>query len=74
MCTAGFAREHAPIVERALEPLRAGGRERVLLERPQVPRERAHALVAHGIALVRHRRRPDLAGLERFLDLLEVRE
>ena len=39
-----------------------------------MPRERAHALGAHGIALVRHRGRPDLRRLERLLDLLQVCE
>lgn len=30
----------------------------------------AHALAAHGVPLVRHRRGPDLGGFERLFDFL----
>ena len=62
------------IVQRPLEPLHARRLQRVLLQRHQVPRERADPLGPHGVALVRHRGRPDLRRLERLLDLLQVRE
>ena len=62
------------VVERALEPLHARGAHRALVQRAEVPRERAHALGPHRVPLVRHRGRPDLRALERLLDLLEVRE
>lgn len=40
----------------------------------KVARERAHALAAHGVALVRHCRRADLVLLKGLLDFLEVGE
>jgi hypothetical protein len=52
---AGRTRNGIPVVESALEPLHAARHERVLVEDHEVPRETAHALGAHGVALVRHR-------------------
>ena len=57
------------VVERALEELHAVREVRVRLERDDESRQRGDALAAHRISLVRHRRRPDLLGLERLLDL-----
>ena len=62
------------VVERALEPLRRGGHRRVERERDDVPRERADALGAHRVALVRHRGGADLRRLERLLELALVLE
>lgn len=62
------------VIQRPLEPLHARRLQRVLLQNHQVPRERADPLGPHGVALVRHRGRPDLRRLERLLDLLQVRE
>src|SRR5262249_60328750 len=41
--------------------------------RPDEPREAAHLLGAHGVALVRHRRRALLSFAERLLDLAHLR-
>lgn len=61
---------NAPVVQCPLEPLYAGGHERVLVQNHQVSSQTAHALGAHGVALVRHGGRPDLRRLERLLDFL----
>ena len=57
------------IVERALEPLGHGGHGRVLRVGDDVSCQRADALAAHGVALVRHGGRADLLVLERLFDL-----
>ena len=62
------------IVERALEPLRHGGVGGVGGEIHNVPAERAHALAAHGVALIGHRGGADLLGLKRLVQLAQVRE
>ena len=60
------------VVERALQPLGrrglAGGRRQGQHE----PGQRAHPLGPHRVALVGHRRRADLLGLERLLELALV--
>ena len=66
--------EDVRVVESALEPLDTGGHQRVLLNRHQVPRQRADTFTSHRVPLVRHGTRSDLVLLEGLLDLLEVRE
>ena len=44
------------VVERALEPLRAGGHRCVLYVRYDISRERGYALASHRVALICHRR------------------
>ena len=62
------------IVQRALEPLGHGGVRGVGREIYHVPAERAHALAAHGIALVGHRGGADLLSLKRLVQLAQMRE
>ncbi len=62
------------VVESAFEPLR---RRRVRGHLRQVHQESgqpAHALGTHRVPLVRHRRRTDLIGLERLVNLLPMGE
>ena len=59
------------VVERALEELHGVRLVRVRLQRLREAGECVDALRAHRVALVRHRRRPDLLRLERLLDLAE---
>ena len=60
------------VVERAFEPLRGGRPGRIGLEADDVAGESGHALAAHRIALVRHRRGADLAALGGLVQLLEA--
>ena len=62
------------VVERAFEPLRAGGHRRVLYVRYDISRERSYALASHRVALICHRRRADLMLLERLFYLFHVLE
>ena len=59
------------VVERPLEELHAVREVRVRLHQHHEPRQRRDALGPHRIALVRHRRRPDLLRLERLFHLAE---
>ena len=58
------------IVERALEPLSACDKHRVHHIAHHIVRETRHALAAHGVPLVSHGRRADLALLKGLLNLL----
>lgn len=60
----------APIIQGALEPLGTSRHQGVLVYHHEMPCKTADTLATHGIALVRHSRRPDLRRLERFLDFL----
>ncbi len=62
------------VVERALEPLVRGRLGEDRAEVRQEPRERAEPLRAHGVPLVGHGRRADLARRERLAHLAGVRE
>ena len=62
------------IVQRTLEPLHGGGHGRVDGVGHQIAAERADALAPHGIALVGHGGRADLAFAEGFLHLPVVLE
>ncbi len=54
------------VVQRAFHPLRTCGERRVLRGGHYKPCERADALRTHGVLLVRHGGRADLAGFERL--------
>jgi len=60
------------VVQRALEPLRAGGEAGVEHIHHQVAAQSADALAAHGVALVGHGGGTDLVLLKRLFHLLEV--
>ncbi len=49
-------------------------RVRILTKGDQVARQRTHALRAHRVAFVGHRRRTDLIFLNRLFDFFQVRE
>ena len=68
--------EHQPavrrVVEAALEPLGRGVERAVQRVGDQPAREAAHALGAHRVALVGHRRRADLLVVERLGELADA--
>ncbi len=62
------------IVQRALHPLCGGRPRRIQRVGHDVARQRTHALAAHRVALVGHRRGTDLLALERLVEFLQMRK
>ena len=60
------------IIQRPLKPLRSGCNRWILRVGDHIARQRANALTAHGIALIRHGGRTDLVLLKGLLHLLQM--